>query len=307
MDFAASATTPLSTVLPVLAPKKPPPSGRTTTTLPLLLQARGRHIHPLQHIQAIRAAPSRRLSDHESRSHRDDCVRADDLPPPRELLDWNTRMKIVSGVAKGLEYLENWRDIPVMFGEIKSSNILLEEGYHPKLYYFSTLGNSSHVSTGKYAVTGNLTPECNVYGLGVVLLELISGQKAIDSPETCHLVEWAQPILKDCQFYRLVDPLLYGIYPVEWVNQVIVIAAMCLREKADRRPTIREMVFALTNMESQCNRRGRLPCAFFYPSLGRKETGLEKERKKGDIERGSTSYAADIGKQRVGYIEMLEM
>ncbi|WVZ06809.1 hypothetical protein V8G54_020155 [Vigna mungo] len=204
-----------------------------------------------------------------------DCVRANDLPPPREPLDWNTRMKIASGVAKGLEYLENWRDLPVMFGEFKSSNILLDEGYHPKLYYFSTLGNSSHVSTGKYAVTDNLTPECNVYGLGVVLIELISGRKAIDSPETCHLVEWAQPILKDCQFYRLVDPLLYGIYPVEWVNQ--------------------------------CNRRGRLTCAFFYPSLGRKETGLEKERKKGDIERGSTSYAADIGKQRVGYIEMLEM
>ncbi|WVY92981.1 hypothetical protein V8G54_032069 [Vigna mungo] len=181
MDVAASATTPLSTVLSVLAPKKPPPSGRTTTTLPLLLRVRGRRIHPLQHIQAIRAAPSRRLSDHESRSHRDDCVRADDLPPPWEPLNWNTRMKIASDVAKGL----------------------------------------NHVSTGKYAVTGNLTPECNVYGLGVVLLELISGRKAIDSPETCHLVDW-----------------------------VIVIAAMCLHEKADRRPTIREVVFALTNMES---------------------------------------------------------
>ncbi|WVZ13090.1 hypothetical protein V8G54_017620 [Vigna mungo] len=234
-----------------------------------------------------------------------------DLPPRREPLDWNTRMKIASGVAKGLEYLEFYRDLPVMFGELKSSNILLDEGYHPKLSYFATVGNSSHVSTGKYEVTGKLTPECNVYGLGVVLLELISGRKAIDksrSPETCHLVKWAQPILKDnSQFYRLVDPLLHGIYPEEWVNQTIDIAAMCLHEKADRRPAIREVVFALTNMESKCDRRGGLPCAFFYPSLGRKETGLEKERKKGDFERGNYSYAANIRKQGVSYVEMLKM
>lgn len=126
---------------------------------------------------------------------------------------------------------------------------------------------------------------------------------------TLLVVFWkARPILKDNKFYRLVDPLLHGIYPEEWVNQVIVIAAMCLHEKADRRPTIREVVSALTYMESQHdNRTGRLPCAFFYPSVGRKETGLEKERKKGEFERGSASYAADIPKQRVGYIQMLEM
>ncbi|XP_047153676.1 probable serine/threonine-protein kinase PBL7 [Vigna umbellata] len=247
----------------------------------------------------------------------------------REPLDWNTRMKIASGVAKGLEYLEIWRDLPVMFGELRSSNILLDEGYHPKLSYFGIpkfgpLGNSSHVSTGsvgkygycapEYAVTGNLTPECKVYGLGVVLLELISGRKAIDksrSPETCHLVKWAQPILKDIsEYHRLVDPLLHGSYQVEWLNQAIVIAAMCLHEKADRRPTIREVVSALTYIESQqkqCNRRGRHLCSFFYPSLVRKESGLEKERKKGEFERGSTGYGADSGKQVVGYIDMLEI
>ncbi|KAH9709788.1 serine/threonine-protein kinase PBS1 [Citrus sinensis] len=119
-----------------------------------------------------------------------------DLPPDKEALDWNTRMKIAAGAAKGLEYLHDKANPPVIYRDFKSSNILLEEGFHPKLSDFGLaklgpVGDKSHVSTRvmgtygycapEYAMTGQLTVKSDVYSFGVVFLELITGRKAIDS------------------------------------------------------------------------------------------------------------------------------
>ncbi|TXG56003.1 hypothetical protein EZV62_017316 [Acer yangbiense] len=59
-----------------------------------------------------------------------------DLPPDREPLDWNTRMKIAAGAAKGLEYLYNKANPPDLYRDFKSSIILMEEGFHLKLFDF---------------------------------------------------------------------------------------------------------------------------------------------------------------------------
>lgn len=119
-----------------------------------------------------------------------------DLPPDEEPLDWNTRMKIAAGAAKGLEYLHDKANPPVIYRDFKSSNILLDEGFHPKLSDFGLaklgpVGDKSHVSTRvmgtygycapEYAMTGQLTVKSDVYSFGVVFLELITGRKAIDS------------------------------------------------------------------------------------------------------------------------------
>ncbi|KAL6976964.1 Serine/threonine-protein kinase pbs1, partial [Sarracenia purpurea var. burkii] len=113
-----------------------------------------------------------------------------------EQLDWNTRMKIAVGAAKGLDYLHNQADPPVIYRDLKSSNILLDKGYHPKLSdfglaMFTPEGNKSHVSTRvmgthgycapEYAGTGKLTKMSYIYSFGVVLLELITGQRALDT------------------------------------------------------------------------------------------------------------------------------
>lgn len=105
-------------------------------------------------------------------------------------------MKIAAGAAKGLEYLHDKANPPVIYRDFKSSNILLEEGFHPKLSDFGLaklgpVGDKSHVSTRvmgtygycapEYAMTGQLTVKSDVYSFGVVFLELITGRKAIDS------------------------------------------------------------------------------------------------------------------------------
>lgn len=137
-----------------------------------------------------------------------------DPMPDKAILDWNTRMKIAAGAAKGLEYLHDRASPPVIYRDLKCSNILLGEGYLPKLSDFGLaklgpVGDNTHVSTRvmgtygycapEYAMTGQLTLKSDVYSFGVVLLEIISGRKAVDNSKTggehnlvlwvsCHIV-----------------------------------------------------------------------------------------------------------------------
>ncbi|KAE8677623.1 Serine/threonine-protein kinase CDG1 [Hibiscus syriacus] len=179
-----------------------------------------------------------------------------DLPPDKEPLDWNTRMKIAAGAAVGLEYLHNKANPPVLYRNLKPSNILLDEGYHPKLSDFGMVklgpGEKTHVSTRvvgtygycapEYAMTGQLSLNSDVYSFGVVFLELITGRKAIDNmraPGEQNLVAWARPLLEDRRkFPKMADPLLQGRYPMRGLYQPLAVAAMCLQEAAAARPPI---------------------------------------------------------------------
>ncbi|OIW13943.1 hypothetical protein TanjilG_09294 [Lupinus angustifolius] len=193
-----------------------------------------------------------------------------DLPPDKEPLDWNTRMKIAAGAAKGLEYLHDKANPPVIYRDLKSSNILLDEGYHPKLSDFGLaklgpVGDKTHVSTRvmgtygycapEYAMTGQLTLKSDVYSFGVVFLELITGRKAIDNTRSHgehNLVAWARPLFKDRRkFPKMADPLLQGHYPMRGLYQALAVAAMCLQEQAATRPLIGDVVTALTYLASQ--------------------------------------------------------
>lgn len=124
-------------------------------------------------------------------------------------LDWNTRMTIAAGAARGLEYLHDKMKPPVIYRDLKCSNILLGEGYHPKLSDFGLakvgpVGDKTHVSTRvmgtygycapDYAMTGQLTFKSDIYSFGVVLLELITGRKAIEmnGGREQNLVAWVR-------------------------------------------------------------------------------------------------------------------
>ncbi|RWW79756.1 hypothetical protein BHE74_00011936 [Ensete ventricosum] len=124
-------------------------------------------------------------------------------------------MRIAAGAAKGLEYLHDTARPPVIYRDLKCSNILLDEGYHPKLSDFGLaklgpVGDDTHVSTRvmgtygycapEYAMTGQLTVKSDVYSFGVVLLELITGRRAVDNSrgaEEHNLVAWVRkdPVL----------------------------------------------------------------------------------------------------------------
>lgn len=122
-------------------------------------------------------------------------------------------MKIALHAAKGLEYLHDKANPPVIYRDLKSSNILLDKDYNTKLSDFGLaklgpIGDKTHISTRvmgtygycapEYQRTGQLTVKSDVYSFGVVLLELITGKRAIDSrrgPEQQNLVTWVRPHL----------------------------------------------------------------------------------------------------------------
>ncbi|KAJ6836026.1 serine/threonine-protein kinase PBS1-like isoform X1 [Iris pallida] len=193
-----------------------------------------------------------------------------DLPPEKESLDWNTRMKIAAGAARGLEYLHDKASPPVIYRDFKSSNILLDKGFHPKLSDFGLaklgpVGDKSHVSTRvmgtygycapEYAMTGQLTVKSDVYSFGVVFLELITGRKAIDSTKghgEQNLVSWARPMFNDRRkLAKLSDPRLQGRYPMRGLYQALAVASMCIQEEAATRPLIADVVTALSYLASQ--------------------------------------------------------
>jgi len=203
-----------------------------------------------------------------------------EAPPDAEPLDWNTRMKIAEGAARGLEYLHETADPPVIYRDFKASNILLDENFNPKLSDFGLAklgptGDKTHVSTRvmgtygycapEYALTGQLTTKSDVYSFGVVFLEIITGRRVIDNArpsEEQNLVSWAQPLFKDRRKFTLMaDPLLEDKYPVKGLYQALAVAAMCLQEEADTRPLISDVVTALEFLSIPRNEEGSGKCS----------------------------------------------
>ncbi|WMV27835.1 hypothetical protein MTR67_021220 [Solanum verrucosum] len=193
-----------------------------------------------------------------------------DLEPGKKPLSWSTRLKIASGAAHGLEYLHCEANPPVIYRDLKSSNILLDNDFNPKLSDFGLaklgpVGENTHVSTRvmgtygycapEYAMSGKLTLKSDIYSLGVVLLELITGRKAYDNSKGAgeqNLVVWSRPFLKDRRkFVHMVDPLLNGQFSVRSLHHAVAITAMCIQEQASFRPIISDIVVALDYLVSQ--------------------------------------------------------
>ncbi|TKY72140.1 Serine/threonine-protein kinase CDL1 [Spatholobus suberectus] len=190
-----------------------------------------------------------------------------DIGADKEPLDWKTRMKIAEGAARGLEYLHNSADPPVIYRDFKSSNILLDENFNAKLSDFglakiSPKEGQDHVSTRvmgtfgycapEYAATGQLSSKADIYSFGVVFLEIITGRRVFDTArvaEEQNLIDWAQPLFKDrTKFNLMADPLLKGQFPVKGLFQALAVAAMCLQEEADTRPYMDDVVTALAHL-----------------------------------------------------------
>ncbi|RWR96605.1 serine/threonine-protein kinase [Cinnamomum micranthum f. kanehirae] len=188
-----------------------------------------------------------------------------DIAAHQKPLDWYTRMKIASGAAKGLEYLHDKVYPPVIYRDLKSSNILLDEHFNAKLSDFGLaklgpVGDKVHVSSRvmgtygycapEYARTGHLTLKSDVYSFGVVLLELITGRRAIDTTRPVkeqNLLAWAEPYFRNPnRFPELADPALKGQFPTKGLNQAVAVAAMCLQEEAEVRPLMTDVVIALS-------------------------------------------------------------
>ncbi|GMN57197.1 hypothetical protein TIFTF001_026303 [Ficus carica] len=186
-------------------------------------------------------------------------------------LSWSIRMKVALGAAKGLAYLHS-DEARVIYRDFKTSNILLDSNYNAKLSDFGLAkdgpeGDRSHVSTRvmgtfgyaapEYMATGHLTAKSDVYGFGVVMLEMLSGKRAVDKnrPSGEHnLVEWAKPYLASKRrVLQILDSRIEGQYSVGGAIRAVNITIQCLATEPKNRPSMKEVVKSLEQLQEPDN------------------------------------------------------
>ncbi|KAL3701330.1 hypothetical protein R1sor_019352 [Riccia sorocarpa] len=171
------------------------------------------------------------------------------------VLDWPTRARIAIGMAKGLAYLHHDALPAIFHRDIKASNILLDDNFNARLADFGlakfTPQGVSHVTTKvagtfgyvapEYALYGQLTEKSDVYSFGMVLLELVTGRKALssssDDPPQTLLSDWVWPLVKEGLWKAVVDPkMTYS--SEEEVERFLLVALLCSHPVSHYRPTI---------------------------------------------------------------------
>ncbi|URE10793.1 STYKc [Musa troglodytarum] len=169
-------------------------------------------------------------------------------------------MQIALEAAKGLQYLHEHVNPPVIHRDFKSSNILLDIYFHAKVSDFglAKIGSDKaggHVSTRvlgtqgyvapEYALSGRLTTKSDVYSYGVVLLELLTGRVPVDMNRPPGLSQ-ALPCLSEREkVTQIMDTALEGQYSLKDAVQVAAIASMCVQPEADYRPLMADVVQSL--------------------------------------------------------------
>lgn len=182
---------------------------------------------------------------------------------PGPTLDWMQRVKIAVGAARGLEYLHEKVQPPIIHRDIRSSNVLLFDDFTAKIADFNLSNQAPDMAARlhstrvlgtfgyhapEYAMTGQLTQKSDVYSFGVVLLELLTGRKPVDHTMPRgqqSLVTWATPRLSEDKVKQCVDPKLKSDYPPKAVAKVAAVAALCVQYEAEFRPNMSIVVKAL--------------------------------------------------------------
>lgn len=184
---------------------------------------------------------------------------ADVLHSPDFVLDWPVRFNIAIGAARGLAYLHHDYVPQVLHRDIKSSNILLDSDYEPKLAdsgLAKILGDPTHLQSvssvvgsygyvaPEYAYTAKVNEKIDVYGFGVVLLELITGRKAVEmeQDDLIDVVKWVRGKVNTKDgIWKVLDPKIREKSEQEMVS-VLKVALLCTSVLPQRRPSMQEVV-----------------------------------------------------------------
>ncbi|KAI4339348.1 hypothetical protein MLD38_024301 [Melastoma candidum] len=179
-------------------------------------------------------------------------------------MDWPTRLKVATGAAKGLAYLHSGSavGIPIIHRDFKSSNILLTSDFEAKISDFGLaklmpkdqevcetarmLGTFGYFDP-EYTSTGKVTLQTDVYAFGMVLLELLTGRRAIElnqGPNDQNLVLQVRNILSNKKKLRkIIDAdISQSSYTMESVTMFVNLASRCVRLESNERPSMAECV-----------------------------------------------------------------
>lgn len=177
--------------------------------------------------------------------------------------NWGRRIRLALQTAKAIDTLHSSTP-PVIHRDIKSANILIDRNYNARLGDFG-LALRGHEDDYRlrstppagtmgyldpcYVTPDNLSTKTDVFSFGILLLEIISGRKAIDitySPPS--IVDWAIPLIKKGKLLAVYDPRISPPKDPVVRKQLAVIAAKCVRSCRERRPSMKEIVAWITGL-----------------------------------------------------------
>ncbi|KAK6938337.1 Protein kinase domain [Dillenia turbinata] len=174
------------------------------------------------------------------------------------VLEWHQRHAIAIGTAKGLRFLhEECRGGPIIHRDMRPSNILLTHDFVPMLGDFGLakwkhnedawqtriLGTLGYLAP-EYAENGIVSVRTDVYAFGIVLLQLISGHKAVDGKreETQTLRDWAESVIERLALHELIDPRIGDSYDTYELYHMAKTAYFCVQRSPEMRPSMGEVV-----------------------------------------------------------------
>ena len=187
----------------------------------------------------------------------------------QKILDWPKRLRIAMGAARGLAFLHHGFIPHVIHRDMKSSNILLDASFEPRVADFGLArlisASDSHVTTHIAGTFGYIPPEYgqswratrrgDVFSFGVVLMELLTGKEPTGSEykdfESGNLADWVKYMVRIGPGHDVLDPVIVmsndGIWKTQML-QVLNIAISCTSEDPFRRPTMLQVVNDLKDL-----------------------------------------------------------
>ncbi|KAJ6355334.1 hypothetical protein OIU77_005840 [Salix suchowensis] len=232
-------------------------------------------------------------------------------------LDWNTRKRIAIGTARGLLYLHEQCNPKIIHRDVKAANVLLDEFCEAVVGDFGLAKlldhADSHVTTAVRGTVGHIAPEylstgqssekTDVFGFGILLIELITGMRALEFGKTVNqkgaMLEWVKKIQQEKKVEELVDKELGSNFCRIEVGEMLQVALLCTQYLPAHRPKMSEVVRMLEGdglaekwaaSHSHCNPT----MSFSHPKNNNKSTTSASKHDESGPNRSSSMFGTTM-------------
>ncbi|OAY35823.1 probable LRR receptor-like serine/threonine-protein kinase At5g10290 isoform X1 [Manihot esculenta] len=205
--------------------------------------------------------PSERLLVYPFMPNLSVAYRLRERKPEEPVLDWATRKSVALGAARGLEYLHEHCNPKIIHRDVKAANVLLDEDFEAVVGDFGLAklvdvrktnvttqvrGTMGHIAP-EYLSTGKSSERTDVFGYGIMLLELVTGQRAIDfsrleEEDDVLLLDHVKKLEREKRLDAIVDRNLNKYYNIQEVEMMIQVALLCTQASPEDRPAMSEVV-----------------------------------------------------------------